>query len=138
MVERKLYTEAEKPPSNPLVCAEKGKTRQSEKDSCDVNKIMERYEKTGIIPSAQEDMFYADVSQVGDYRDALERVEMANEYFMRLPARIREKFDNEPAAFLDFCSDPANKGELQELGLIERDEEALEAPAPVPEPPEAA
>ena len=34
----------------PTVCEEKSLTRQSEAESCDINQIMKRYEKTGVLP----------------------------------------------------------------------------------------
>lgn len=93
-------------------------TRQSEMRNADINLIMAKYEKTGVLPPATREGFFADVSQVGDYRDALNRVERADKYFLHLPAAIRKKFDNDPAAFLDYVSDKDNLAEIEEMGLI--------------------
>lgn len=113
-----IYTAYNPPPSVPYVCTGKSLTRQSEAKDCDVNVIMARYEKTGVIPVQSREAFYADVSEMGDYRTAVHQVKMAEEYFGSLPARVRSEFDNDPAAFLDFVSDPENRGKMVELGLL--------------------
>lgn len=95
-----------------------GRTRQSEKAACDINRIMKRYEKTGVVPQNVRPLLYLDVSQMGDYRSALHNVELVEEVFMQQPPDLRSRFDNDPAAFLDWTSDPANRDELVELGLL--------------------
>lgn len=106
----------------------KSKTRQSEKKYADINAIMRKYRTTGVLPPQTRQGFFADVSKVGDYREAIARVDQANEMFMNLDASIRTKFDNDPATFLDYVADPGNLDSLQELGLISPD---VEAPPPV-------
>ena len=49
--------------------------RQSEKAYSDINVIMRKYVKTGVLPPQTREGFFADVSKVGDYREALARVE---------------------------------------------------------------
>ncbi len=125
-----------RPPPKVVLDAEyfgKSLTRQSEMAACDINNIMAKYEKTGVLPVEGREAFYADVSMMGDYRSALENVRMADEAFMSLPAKVRSKFDNDPAGFLDFCSDPANRDEMVEMGLIEAP--AVVVTDPVPDPP---
>lgn len=97
----------------------KSLTRQSELKYADINLIMAKYDKSGVLPPATRDGFFADVTSVGDYRDAIHRVRQADGYFMKLPAKVRSKFDNDPAVFLDFVSDAKNLGEIEAMGLIE-------------------
>ena len=98
---------------------DEGRTKQAFKDECDVNQIMARYEKTGLITHlAKKQPVYLDVSEVGDYRDALEHVEQTREFFMGFPAKVRAAFNNDPAEFLDSIHDPAKQDFLRELGLI--------------------
>lgn len=115
----KVYTALDRPEKVKLVCKEKTRTRQSEKKDCDINVIMARFEKTGVLPVDSRPMFFADVSEVGDYRTALDRVRQADEFFMSLPAAVRSRFANDAAEFLDFVSDPSNADELVKMGLIE-------------------
>lgn len=129
------------PPSSPLVCKVPGRTRQSEKDSCDINKLMAKYERVGSIPGPDRELLFADVSNVGDFREALERVEHAQEMFMKQPAKLRARFANDPAEFLDFCSDENNRSEMKELGLLKEEvvvqppEEPVVPAEPVPAAP---
>lgn len=109
-----------RPPKVKLICEDESRARQSEKERCDVNKIMAKYQRTGVIPMDMRQAAFADVSQVSDYRTALDNVRRAKEFFMTLPPKVRQRFMNDPAEFLDFVGNPENRGELEELGLVER------------------
>ena len=136
VVATKIYTAFDKPPSVPMegLKWDKSLTKQSEAKATDINVIMARYEKTGVIPVSKRQAFFADVSTVADYRSVIERVRAVSEYFMEQPAELRAEFENDPAVFLDFISDPQNVGELRELGLLEEEGEAppVEEVAPAP------
>lgn len=94
-------------------------TWQSEADACDINKIIARFDAGGLITHVnQAQPMYVDVSQVGDYRGALDQVKAVEAFFMGFPASIRATFDNDPAVFLDFMSDPANEDEARRRGLL--------------------
>lgn len=93
-------------------------TKQAMKDECDINKIMAKYERQGIITHvAKREAYFADVSEVPDFAMAISVVEKASEMFMSLPAKLRARFDNDPAKYVEFCANPANEKELVELGL---------------------
>ena len=97
------------------------RTKQSFGDEADINKIMERYNSTGIMPAVKQG-FYADVSDVGDFREAVERVRTVEGMFGSLPSIVRARFQNDPASFLEFVED-ADDDELEEIGLaIDRGE----------------
>lgn len=120
-----------------LKCDDPSLARQSEKDAADVNKIVARFEKTGLLPQVDVIGEYLDVSEVGDYREALDRVERANRVFMQMPAKARARFDNDPARFVDEVQ-WLRPEELVELGLREAPivvppvgSSALETPAKV-------
>lgn len=119
------------PVDRPTICLEKSMTRQSEAESCDINVIMRRYEKTGLLPVSTREAVFTDVSEVGSFREALEVIQRATEGFLELPVAVRARFQNDPVAFVDFCGDPENRAELEELGLVEKAAEAVPAsPAP--------
>lgn len=107
-------------------------TRQSEADAADINKILKRFERSGILPLNDRQGLYLDVSEVGDYRSALDQVMKVNEYFKTLPAESRAMFDNDPAVFLD----KVNGGDLELLvkaGVVPKDEvKPVEPAAPAP------
>ncbi len=100
-------------------------TQQSLKDQCDINSIMSKYESTGTLSSLiMENPQYGDYSNVPAYQDALNLVMKAEEQFSSLSAKLRHRFDNDPAKFLAFVDDPNNKQEMHELGLTREGAEA--------------
>jgi phage internal scaffolding protein len=110
-----------------LDCVEPSMTQQSFKDECDINTILERFNVSGQVPVSPIDPQYGDFSGVTDYQSALNAVIAAQAGFDSLPARVRERFANDPAAFVDFCLDESNREEMIQLGLvIERAVEAAQ------------
>lgn len=93
-------------------------THQSFKDTCDINLIMARYKKTGLIDHVNTlSQRYGDFSDIGDYQDSLNRIIVASDTFSALPATVRKFFDNDPSQMLAFCSNPDNHEKMVELGL---------------------
>lgn len=85
-----------------------GHTRQEFQEECDINNIMSRYLKTGILPDLiREDARYGDFSDVPSYQEALERVAFAQTQFNALPAKLRAECANDPALFLERASKDA-------------------------------
>lgn len=117
-----------------FVCEGPSMTKQSEADACDINKIMKQYERTGYLPPADNLGFYADVSDVPSYQAALAVVEKAEAVFMSLPGDFRAKLDNDPAKYLAWVADPANRDEMIKLGMIVAPVVAAPAAAPVAAP----
>lgn len=94
-------------------------THQSHQKECDINQIMLRWQKTGVIDHANTYQGqYGDFSEVpNDYQEAMNRVINAQDMFMSLPSSIRKQFNNDPGQFLDFATDPKNADRMVELGL---------------------
>lgn len=116
-----------------LDCKDKSRTKQSEKDACDINKITARYEPTGQLPDLiRTNPRYGDFSEVPTYQEALHIVMHAQDQFAALDAKIRNRFQNDPAQFLAFATDQRNLKEMVELGLATA---PVEPPAPVAVPP---
>lgn len=95
-------------------------TRQSEAAHTDINVIMAQYARNGTLPVNVLQGRFEDVSAMVDYREALETVRQADEAFMELDAKVRSRFDNDPATFLEFFNTPGNEAELRDMGLMER------------------
>lgn len=93
-------------------------TKQSFKDECDINQIMAKYQKTGLINHFQKNQAQYGFAPAVDFRTALELVDKAERQFEELPSSIRKRFDNDPGQFLAFCEDPANRSEMAVLGLL--------------------
>ena len=92
-------------------------TVQDQAEACDINSMLERYEKTGVITTMQTLPFDGDFTRIPDFQTALNAVMSAQAMFDSLPAKVRREFDNDPAKFLDFMDDPANADRIIELGL---------------------
>lgn len=104
-------------------------TRQEFADDCDINTLMDRYEKTGTINHFNNGVpQYLDVTELPDLQGSLEILAEAQSAFMRLPAVTRREFDNDPTKFVDFASNPDNLDKMREWGLA--------APAPTEPPPQ--
>lgn len=107
----------------------KSMTQQNFKQECDINNILKRYKKNGIIEHVNKYQGqYADLSEPVDYHTALGIVLSAQEAFDSLPSGIRKRFENDPAQFLGFVNDPENLEEMVEMGLA-----TTNSPAPVAE-----
>lgn len=104
-------------------------TKQSFVDECDINTIMRRYEATGAFPDHINQRagrgVFGDFSDVADFQTALHTVMAAEEMFSELPARVRDRFGNDPEQLIKFLQDDANRDEAIKLGLV---------PPPAPEP----
>lgn len=122
--------------SRPVIRCDQSKgAKQSHRKECDINSIVRQYEKTGLLtPVVERPGVFVDVSEVGDYRTALENVRVADDMFMDLPSGIRAEFANDPAEFLDFCTDPDNEDRMREMGLLPELEEEVAKPPPKVEP----
>lgn len=111
-----------------------GLTKQSFKNECDINKIMEKFQKSGAISHyASHAPDYGECTQA-NLQDALNIVADANTMFEELPSSIRAKFHNDAGQFLDFVQDKKNLEEMRELGLANK---AAPKPAPVSKKPSA-
>lgn len=115
-----------------------GRTKQSFKDECDINNIMDRFLKTGILEFTQQNQpRYGDSTGL-EYQDAMLIVANAKSLFNSLPPQLRDRFENDPALFLDFVNDDKNRAEALEMGLLKPEAAAVAAEVPSPTPPIAA
>lgn len=95
-------------------------TKQEFVRECDINNIIKSYSVTGMLThvSAKAAMgAYQDLPDPSDYQESLHVLMAAETSFMTLPAKLRDRFENDPAEFLAFCSNPANLDEMRTLGL---------------------
>lgn len=101
------------------------KTRQAFKDECDINKIMRRFrDVNGVdfedVAEMPDISFYRDFSSFPDLRDSLHHFDRAKASFDALPAKVRQRFNNNPLDFVEFLSDSKNLDEAVSLGLAVR------------------
>lgn len=112
-----------------ITFTEPSMAQQHMKDECDINNIMKKYLKTGVIEFVNKRS-----PQFGDFpsydlKEAMQIVNEANEMFADMPAHLRERFKNSPENFLEFIQDRKNRQEAVELGLIDPDHNQPAKPA---------
>lgn len=108
------------PPKDPGIdTGSESKVRQSEKDNCDVNIIMERFTRSGQLPrmNHREGVFMN--CSGADYQRSLEIIRQANDDFAQLPSKARKYFDHDPEKFIEFMHQPNNAEKAVELGLAD-------------------
>lgn len=112
------------------------RTQQSFKDETNINNIMAKYQKTGLLDHINEHgASYGDQPSADDYHEAMNRVASTKSMFEELPSSTREQFDNDPSKFLEYVSDEEKREALLNTGNINPEdlEDDPEKPADEPE-----
>ena len=99
-----------------LSCLDASLTQQQFKEA-DINTIVNRFLKTGVLPTPNIFPQYVDFEGVFDYQSAMNLVRAADESFLRMDAKVRARFNNSPQEFLEFFANPENTQEAIRLGL---------------------
>lgn len=99
-------------------------TQQHMLDSTDINKIMERHNRTGVLsgpgrPNGKAPQY---LNLTGEsFHEMLIRVQEAQGLFATFPSKIRKRFGNNPENLFRFLQDDRNLVEAAELGLVDLD-----------------
>lgn len=99
---------------------EESRTVQAPANEVDINVLVARAKAgedlSGFVRVGQ----YRDMTEVPtDLREAYAIVQRAQDLFMSLDAKVRERFKNDPALMVEFLHDEKNKDEAVKLGLVE-------------------
>lgn len=100
---------------------EGGLTQQHFKDAVDINNILAKYRKTGImehVKLAKER--YGDFTELGEYAVHLDKVAKAQQAFESLPAELRNQFKNSIPGFFEYIQQPENHDQCVEWGIFEK------------------
>jgi phage internal scaffolding protein len=108
---------------------EKSRTKQSHAKECDINNIMAKFQKTGVLQhTSKYQGQYGNITSI-DFKEAMDIVVNGQNMFDELPSSIRNRFANDPAQFMDFMQNPENDPEITaeavRLGLIPEEDEVL-------------
>lgn len=109
------------------------RAKQSFKEECDINNILAQFKRTGIVRHiTQRQALYMDLPSDIDLQTSLAIVRKADKAFSELPAKVRDRFGNDPARLLAALQDPRMTDELRDLGLLKPvrppDDQAGEVP----------
>lgn len=96
-------------------------TEQSHKDIVNINKIIRKYDKNGVISHIQNIEAQFGNLNGDDFKVMTDKIIDARKKFDKLPSQLRNRFRNNPAELLQFMDDPDNRKEAIDLGLIRGD-----------------
>ena len=99
------------------------KTDQSFGIEADIKNIMARYQKTGVLVDRNSTFIqpqFGDFAQIPNFQEVRNLMIEADEQFLELPSRVRERFKNNVEDLIAFLKDDNNRQEAEELGLIEK------------------
>jgi len=115
---------------------EPSKTRQEFAEEADINVIIERFGLGYEMPLNPVPPQQGDFTGLPNFTEAVQMIRKAQEVFNALPAKIRNRFENDPQKYIDFFHDPENQLEAVKLGLAKPPAAGDTPPAP-PKAPEA-
>lgn len=103
-------------------CQDDHLTIQGPAHDADINNIVKSFgvSRIPLPPEVMDPAYYGDLTDIPDLRTILDISRAAQERFQALPASIRERFRNSPAALWDFVNDPRNLEEAVAIGLLHR------------------
>ncbi len=92
-----------------------GRTKQSQKDECDINKLLERYQRDASLGHLEKYQGvygnYADY----DFENHVTKIAEMNTIFEQLPAEVKRDFGQSTNKFFEFVTNPENENRLAEL-----------------------
>lgn len=103
---------------NGLMCDDESLAIQSAEEESNINTIVRRFGLTGELPSDVAIPRTGDFTNAPDFHTAMNLVRQAQEEFLRVPAEVRARFNNDPGAFISFVDDERNYDEAKRLGLL--------------------
>ncbi len=93
-------------------------TEQAHKNECNVNLIIKKYDKTGLIEHVSKfEGTFGDQTGL-EFKQAQDMITGAIRLFQMLPADIKKRFKQSPEHLLRFMEDENNRDEAIKLGLI--------------------
>lgn len=111
-----------------LACEDETLAQQQFKEECDINTILERFGQTGEVPTNVRQPLDMDFIEAYDFQSAQNALVEAQQAFDAMPAKVRERFKNDPAEFIEFFQLEENRAEGERLGLINPRPAPIEAP----------
>lgn len=123
MIIRKPYDEVPRIYGT-IIDSREDKTQQKFENESNINTIMSKYNNNVDILNASLRMQgatrqpqYGDFTNIPDFMTANQMIIDANNAFMQLPAKLREKFANDPSKLISWLENPDNNDEAIKLGL---------------------
>lgn len=96
-------------------------TKQEFQHECDINNVIKAFKPHEMMALMQRNANlgnYVDLPDSYDFQEALHLVKEAEARFLTVPAKVRDRFGQDPAQFLAFLNDDRNRDEAIALGLV--------------------
>lgn len=112
----------------------KSLTEQAHKDDCSIQKILKKYQATGVLAhtNAHEGTYQNYIDTPG-YQEAQLAIASAKSLFESLPSRIRADMGNSPQQFVEFMQNTLNRDKIQAYGLSTAHLPPIEEKTPTPD-----
>ncbi|AXH74318.1 MAG: internal scaffolding protein [Microviridae sp.] len=101
-----------------LLCDDESLAVQSGKEEADINTIVRRFGLTGELPGDLKMPQSGDFTNVPDFHGAMNLIASTQAEFLRVPAEIRARFNNDPQRLMSFLDDDGNRVEAEKLGFL--------------------
>lgn len=141
--EQRFYTRYNPPPQVSVKFSKPSLTQQQFRQECDINNIIASVNSAGVtnnpLWNGTRRPLYGDFSGIQDmdYLQAQNTFLDASARFMELPAKVRQRFNNNPAELLAYIQSNPSSEELAQLGFadipVEVENSAGSPPEVVPE-----
>lgn len=100
-----------------------GRTQQHFADQVNINNILAKYRKTGIIEHVKRaEARFGSFPDMNATAADFDKVAKAKQSFEMLPAELRNKFNNNIPEFFEFLHDPDNRDQLTKWGFFNKKE----------------
>lgn len=116
-------------------------TEQNHKGSVDINHIVARHGIDKIAAASNIMAMSFDDNPHNNFQEMMEMVAKGREAFESLTAQTRDEFHNDPARYMDYVQNPANREAMVARGWLNPPEPAptpilvvIQEPEPAPEP----
>lgn len=83
-----------------LKCTDPSKAQQHQEEEANINTIVSRFLKTGLLPQVQLPPSLDEFGEIFDFQSAMEVMNEAKRSFMAMSPEIRNAFHNSPAHFV--------------------------------------
>ncbi len=92
-----------------------GRTKQSQKNECDINKLLERSARQGGLSHLDKyQAKYGDYSKY-DFEEHTKKIAEMASCFEQLPAETKREFNQSPDEYFAFVTNPQNVDDLKRL-----------------------
>jgi len=105
----------------------KNHTRSEQAPATDINNIVKKYYKTGVIDYVvKNEPQFGDFTGI-DFEEIQNKVAQGNQLFESLPAHVRQEFNNNPAEFIEFIQVKDNIEDMRD-GEIDGEQKTPQDP----------